>query len=204
MDHGHCSLLTGDYRLPWRNRLPASPPRHDTDPNARATTACAANGRTTEFGAKSTNAIAVSLLDTQARGHIGRRVLHKQPDGELAEDSVWRWSSAPDRYLDTALRLEIASNPDIRPVDVGRAPVLGARLLVWNLESAGGTRLVGAVEFQITGIDQVVHTEVVRASEPVSAELPGDLAAVAGRLLRRLASEGLTCVSKSTMRHDVG
>ena len=102
------------------------------------------------------NATAVRLLDTQARGHIGRRVLHKQPDGELAEDSVWRWSSAPDRYLDTALHLELASNPDIRLVDVGRAPVLGARLLVWNLESAGGTRLVGAVEFQITGIDQVV------------------------------------------------
>jgi hypothetical protein len=142
------------------------------------------------------NAIAVRLLDTQARGHIGRRVLHKQPDGELAEDSVWRWSSAPDRYLDTALHLELASNPDIRLVDVGRAPVLGARLLVWNLESAGGTRLVGAVEFQITGIDQVIHTEVLRASEPVSAELPGDLAAVAGRLLRRLASEGLMCVSK--------
>jgi len=137
------------------------------------------------------NATAVRLLDTQARGHIGRRVLHKQPDGELAEDSVWRWSSAPDRYLDTALHLELASNPDIRLVDVGRAPVLGARLLVWNLESAGGTRLVGAVEFQITGIDQVVHTEVLKASEPVSAELPGDLAAVAGRLLRRLASEGL-------------
>ena len=143
------------------------------------------------------NAIPVRLLDTQARGHIGRRLLHQQPDGELAEDSVWRWSSAPDRYLDTALRLEMASNPDIRPVDVSRATVLGARLLVWNLESAGGTRLVGVVEFQITGIDQVVHTQVARASEPVSAELPGDLAAVAGRLLRRLASEGLTCVSNT-------
>ena len=145
---------------------------------------------------KAPNAIPVRLLDTQARGHIGRRVLHQQPDGELTEDSVWRWSSAPDRYLDTALRLELASNPDMRLVDVGRAPVLAATLLVWNLESAGGTRLVGAVEFQITGIDRVIHTEVVRASEPVSAELPGDLAAVAGRLLRRLASEGLMCVSK--------
>ena len=41
----------------------------------------------------------------------------------------------------------------------------------------------------------MVHTQVARASEPVSAELPGDLAVVAGRLLRRLASEGLTCVS---------
>jgi hypothetical protein len=73
--------------------------------------------------------------------------------------------------------------------------VLALTLLVWNLESAGGTRLVGAVEFQITGTDRAVHTQVTRVSEPVSAELPGDLAAVAGRLLRRLASEGLTRVS---------
>jgi hypothetical protein len=141
------------------------------------------------------NAIPVRLLDTQARGHIGRRLLHQQPDGELTEDPVWRWSSAPDRYLDTALRLEVASNRDIRLVNAGSAPVLAATLLVWNLESAGGTRLVGAVEFQITGTDRVVHTQVARASEPVSAELPGDLAAVAGRLLRRLASEGLTRLS---------
>jgi hypothetical protein len=144
---------------------------------------------------KAPNAMPVRLLDTQARGHIGRRVLHRQPDGELTEDSVWRWSSAPDRYLDTALRFEVASNPDIRLVDVDRAPLLAARLLVWNLESAEGTRLVGVVEFQITGTDRVVHTQVARASEPVSAELPGDLAAAAGRLLRRLASEGLTSVS---------
>jgi len=145
--------------------------------------------------AKAASAIPVRLLDTQARGHIGRRVLYQQSDGELTEDSVWRWSSAPDRYLDTALRLEVASNPGIRLVDDGRAPALAATLLVWNLESAGGTRLVGAVEFQITGTDRVVRTLVARASEPVSAELPGDMAAVAGRLLRRLASEGLTRVS---------
>ena len=144
---------------------------------------------------KAPNAASVRLLDTQARGHIGRRVLYQQSDGELTEDSVWRWSSAPDRYLDTALRLEVASNPDIRLVDDGRAPALAATLLVWNLESAGGTRLVGAVEFQITGTDRVVRTQVARASESVSAELPGDMAAVAGRLLRRLASEGLTRVS---------
>jgi hypothetical protein len=144
---------------------------------------------------KAPNAIPVRLLDTQARGHIGRRVLHQQPDGELTEDSVWRWSSAPDRYLDTALRLEVASNPDYRLVDVGRVPVLAATLLVWNLEFAGGTRLVAAVEFQVTGTDRVVHTQVARASEPVSAELPGDMAAVAGKLLRRLASEGFKCVS---------
>ena len=144
---------------------------------------------------KAANATPVRLLDTQARGHIGRPVLHQQPNGELTEDAVWRWSSAPDRYLDTALRLEVASSPDVRLVDTGRAPALAATLRVWDLESAGGTRLVGAVEFQVTGTDRVVHTQVVRTSEPVSAELPGELAAAAGRLLRRLASEGVASVA---------
>jgi len=144
---------------------------------------------------KAPDAISIRLLDTQARGHIGRHVLHQQPNGELTRDPVWRWSSAPDRYLDTALRLEAESSPDVRLVDTDRAPALAATLLVWELESAGETRLVGAVEFQVTGTDRVVHTQVARASEPVSAELPGDLAAAAGRLLRRLASEGLACVA---------
>ena len=143
---------------------------------------------------KAANATPVRLLDTQALGHIGRPVLHQQPNGELTEDAVWRWSSAPDRYLDTALRLEVASSPDVRLLDTGRAPALAATLLVWDLESAGGARLVGAVEFEVTGTDRVVHSQVVRASEPVSAELPDDLAAAAGRLLRRLAFEGLALV----------
>lgn len=144
---------------------------------------------------KARDAIPVRLLDTQAREHIGRRLLHQQPNGELTEDSIWRWSSAPDRYLDTALHLEAASSPDIRLVDVGRAPALAATLLVWDIESEGGTRLVGAVEFQITGIDRALRTHLVRASEPVSAELPGDLALAAGRLLRHFAFEGLTFVA---------
>ena len=144
---------------------------------------------------KAANVASVRLLDTQALGHIGRPVLHQQPNGELTEDAVWRWSSAPDRYLDTALRLEVASSPDVLLVDTSRAPALAATLLEWDLESAGGTRLAGAVEFQVTGTDRVVHTQVVRTSEPVSAELPGDLAAAAGRLLHRLASEGLACVA---------
>jgi hypothetical protein len=141
---------------------------------------------------KTPNATPVRLLDTQARGHIGRHVLHQQPNGELAEDPVWRWSSAPDQYLDTALRLEIASSPDVRLVDTGRATALAATLLVWDIESGGETRLVGAVEFQVTGTDRGMHTQVMRGSEPISAELPGDLAVAAGRLLRLLASEGVT------------
>ncbi len=144
---------------------------------------------------KSPNATPVHLLDTQARGHIGRRVLHQQENGELTQDSVWWWSSAPDRYLDTALRLEVASRADVRLVDADRAPSLAATLLVWDLESQGGARFVGVVEFQIRGIDGVLDTQVVRASEPVATDLPGDLAAVSGRLLRRFAAEGLTFVA---------
>jgi hypothetical protein len=145
--------------------------------------------------AKAANVTPVRLLDTQARGHIGRPMLHQQPDGELTEDAVWRWSSAPDRYLDTALRLEAASNPNVRLVDTSAAPALAATLLVWDLESGSGTELVGAVEFRVTGTDGVVHTNVVRSSETVSADLPGDLAAASGRLLRRLSSEGLSYVT---------
>jgi hypothetical protein len=39
--------------------------------------------------AKSTNATPIRLFDTRARGHIGRRVLHRLPNGELTEDAVW-------------------------------------------------------------------------------------------------------------------
>ena len=143
---------------------------------------------------KSTEATPVRLLDTQARGHIGRRLLHRQPNGELTEDSVWRWSSTPSAYLDTALRLELVSNPDLHLVDTDRAPELAATLLVWDLESDGGRRLVGVVEFHIMGTDRTLRSHLARASEPVSAELPGDLAAAAGRLLRRLASEGVAVI----------
>ena len=148
-------------------------------------------------GTSAPNGVSIRLLDTQARSHIGRRVLHQQPDGELTEDPMWRWSTSPDRYLDTALRLELSSNAAFRLVDIAGAPTLASTLLAWHLETANGTRLVGAVEFQITGIDHVVQAQVVRGSEPVSDVLPGDLAAAAGRLLRRLASEGLARVGRT-------
>jgi hypothetical protein len=155
-------------------------------------------GRPAGLGSTSAGAPApIRLLDTQSRGHIGRRVLRQQPDGELTEDPVWRWSSAPDRYLDTALRLELASSPVFQLVDVASAPTLATTLLVLQLETEGGTRLVGAVEFRFTRTDHVVDTQVVQASEAVSANLPGDLAATAGRLLRRLALDGLTRVARA-------
>jgi hypothetical protein len=142
--------------------------------------------------AKNPNAASIRLLSTGSHGNIGRRVLHRQPDGELIEDPVWRWSATPDRYLNTALRLEVSSNPKLRLVDAGDVPALGANLLAWNLDSSGGTRLLGAVEFEVTGTDRVIHTQIVRGSESVADELPGDLAAAAGRLMLRLASEGLS------------
>ncbi len=131
----------------------------------------------------------IRLLDTQARGHIGRRLLHQRTGGEIVEDAVWRLSSAPDRYLDSALRSVLASSPGVRLLDAGSAPFIAVTLLAWHLESEGGARLVGAAEVVITAADRIVRTQVIRGSEPVSAELPGDLATAAGRLLHTLASE---------------
>lgn len=145
-------------------------------------------------------AIPVRLAETQARAHIGRRLLHQEADGELVEDAVWRWSSAPARYLDSALRLAFASNPDVRLVDSGNASAMGVTLIVWHLESRGGLHLVGAVELVITRTDQTVHAQVIRGSEPVSREPPGDLAAAAGRLLQTLASTSVTRAAQASGR----
>jgi len=139
------------------------------------------------------NATSVRLLETQGRGHIGRRVLHQQPGGEVTEDPVWLWASTPDRYLDSAVRYAIGSSPDIRLVDVGSAPSLAVTLVVWQIEAAPSPRLVGAVEVRVTTTDRAVHSEIIRAAEPIAADLPGDLAAAAGRLLERLARD---CLSK--------
>jgi len=140
------------------------------------------------------NATSIRLLETQGRGHIGRRVLHQQPGGEVSEDPVWVWASAPDRYLDSAVRYAIASNPDIRLVDLGSAPSLAVTLVVWQIEVAPSPRLVGAVEVQLTTADRAVRSEIIRAEEPIAADLPGDLAAAAGRLLGRLANDCLSRV----------
>ena len=76
----------------------------------------------------------IRLLDTQARAHIGRHLLHQQPSGELFEDATWRWSSAPDRYLDTALRLELPS-AGLRLVDLASSPSLATTLLATTREA---------------------------------------------------------------------
>ena len=184
---GFVSLIACLGAIACQLRRPNTTPNRMIEPQLPELQASGSNQQVT----KAASAIPIRLLDTQARGHIGRKLLHQQPNGELTEDAVWRWSSAPERYLDTALRLEGASSPDVQLVDTGSASTLAATLLAWDLDSAGGTHLAGAVEFQITGTDRAVHTQVVKSSEPVSGELPGDLAAASGRLLRRLASEGL-------------
>jgi hypothetical protein len=146
------------------------------------------------------NATSVRLLETQGRGHIGRRLLHQQPGGEVTEDPVWLWASTPDRYLDSAVRYAIASSPDIRLVDRSSAPSLAVTLVVWQIESAPSRRLVGAVEVQVATTDRAVHSEIIRAEEPIAADLPGDLAVAAGRLLGRLATDCLSRVM--AMAHD--
>ena len=133
-------------------------------------------------------AVPVRLLETQARSHIGRRVLHQAPDGELVEDAIWHWSSSPPRYLDSALRLAFASSPDVQLVDSGSATAMSVTLITWHLETADSVQLVGAVELVVTTADRAVQAHLIRRSEPVSSELPGNLAAAAGRLLQTLAS----------------
>ena len=138
------------------------------------------------------DAASVRLLETQSRAHIGRRVLHQRPDGEVVEDPIWRWTATPDHYLDSALRFAVASDPGIRFVDATSAPSLAVTVVAWYLDSGTGQRLIGAVEVKVTSPDRAVRFEIIRAEEPVSADLPGDLAAAAGRLLGRLASDCLS------------
>ena len=72
------------------------------------------------------------------------------PDGEVTEDPVWLLDVHARRYLDSALRLAIASNPDIRLVDVRGGRSLAVTLVTWQLEAAPSPRLVGAVEVEVT------------------------------------------------------
>ena len=43
--------------------------------------------------------------------------------------------------------------------------------------------------WDLDAADRMVRTQMIRRSEPVSTELPGNLAAAAGRLLQSLAAE---------------
>jgi hypothetical protein len=141
------------------------------------------------------DATAVRLVPVQAR--VGRRVLHQRPDGERVEDAVWSWAQTPDRYLDTALHLAAAADPQVRVVDRADVPALAATILSVHLKpTAGGQRLVASVEVRLTSRDRTVDTRILGVEEPVAAELPGDAAAGMARLLRRLATESLALVPR--------
>jgi hypothetical protein len=71
----------------------------------------------------------------------------------------------------------------------------GTRVLMEHVTFEVERGLVGALEIQVVGADHAIHSTVVRASEPTTGEMPGDLAAVAGRLMRHLASDGLKSVA---------
>jgi hypothetical protein len=166
--------------------------------------------RLVDFGSQPSSSVAgqrvvqadarpIRLLQTEARAHIGRRLLHQEPDGELVEDPIWRWSSAPARYLDSVMRSVFSSSPEVRLVDSGNATAMAVTLITWQLESASGVHLAGAIELVITSPDRSVQAQVIRASEPVSSELPGDLADAAGRLLQTLASASLTKLTQMSV-----
>src|SRR4029079_17461500 len=105
-----------------------------------------------------------------------------------SEDPVWLWTTTPDRYVDSALRYAIASNPDIRLVDIRGAPTVRLTLVSWEIDAARSPRMVGAVEVQVTTVERAIHSEMIRGEEPIAADLPGDLAAAAGPPLRSLSA----------------
>lgn len=87
-----------------------------------------------------------------------------------------------------------ASNPKVRVADTSKVSSLAANLLACYLESVpggAGRHLVGVVELRITDPDHAVRTEILRAEEAVSGELPGNLAVAVGRLKRRLVADCL-------------
>jgi hypothetical protein len=141
--------------------------------------------------------VPVRLLDTQARSHIGRRLLHLEAGPELVEDPIFRWTASPDRYLDSALRLAFEASRELRLVDKVGVPTVAVTLVTWHIESAAGRRLAGAIETVITDGDRAVTTRIEKATEPVAAELPGDLGGAAGRLLNTLASGCLAQITQA-------
>ena len=148
-------------------------------------------------GTREPGAAPVRLVQTQARGHIGRRVLHQGTDGEVFEDPVWRWATAPHLYLDSAIRMELSSNPHVRLVDSPEAAAMSVTLLSWHLDTGKESRLVGSVELDITWPDRAVYSAVFQETEPVSPDLPGNVAAASGRLMQRLAAASVARVPRT-------
>ena len=95
--------------------------------------------------------------------------------------------------------MAVSSNPGLRLVDSRGARVLAVTLLAFQLESGAGQLLVGAVEVQVIRPDRAIDAKVIRASEPLSTNLPGNLSDAAGRLLQRLATDSLARVTGSEL-----
>ena len=85
---------------------------------------------------------------------------------------MWRWSTAPDRYLETVLRMEVEARPDLRLVDSMDAVLVAVTLLSWQVESVDSPRLAGAMEITATERDRSVHTQLVRRTEPYRETCP--------------------------------
>ena len=100
-----------------------------------------------------------------------------------------------DRYLDTALRLELSSKPHFASSNRRRTD---AGVNASRLASRDGQRDTTRRRRRVSdhGCRPRRAHSGVRQSEPVSDVLPGDLAAAAGRLFRRLAVEGLARVAR--------
>lgn len=150
--------------------------------------------------AEAPDAVQVRLLASQAADPIGHPILHRSANGELRKDAVWSWSSTPDRYLDTVLHVAAASDPNVQLVDTSDAPTMAPTLLALYLESGSGDtrRLVGVLELRITDRDRTVRTVLLKANEPITAELPGNGAAAMGQLMERLAKECFAALAGSS------
>ncbi len=135
------------------------------------------------------DAIRVRLLDTQSTSAVRFSILHRSAIGELREDPIWSWSTAPDRIFDRALHLAAAADADIEIVDRSDVPAVAATLVSLHLESDVGQapQIVGVVELRVIYSKRIVHAVVLDARGTVSAELPGNLADATGRMLNRLA-----------------
>jgi hypothetical protein len=78
--------------------------------------------------------LAVRLLDTHARDPLAGDCFTRG-ERRTVEDAAWRWSSAPARYLESALRIAFESTPSVRLVDSGNVAAMAVTLTAWHLES---------------------------------------------------------------------
>ena len=102
-----------------------------------------------------------------AREHIGRRVLrHREAGGELTEDPVWQWSSAPRPVLDTALRVGLAANAGVRLGD-WRTPRRFGAVAAGVAPRAAGAGISSSVRSRCRDIADHLFARTSSRGEPV-------------------------------------